>query len=111
MKCPRRSEIGGSVFKLPDEDTWGDDDTCSYCGSTNPDLFMSMCEAGVKLGATDKSYKVYIEGAKFRKFYFMHLSEEQMRRFVDLYNEKPSKIDVDDGRGFYVMPFFMQRKT
>lgn len=38
------------------------------------------------------------------KFYFQHLSEAQMRRFVELLNERKLKID---GGGFYVRPFFI----
>ena len=60
MKCPRRDEMfggaGARVFKLPDEDHWRENNTCSYCGSMNPDEFMAKCEAGIVLGASDKSY-------------------------------------------------------
>lgn len=136
MKCPRRDE--GSPFKFPEKDHWGGDDTCSYCGSFNPDALMARLEKGdVKLVPTDKSYKVYVYnegGEKFKswhsrkcpdvmtcdrqtcehwtkddardqtKFYFMHLSEEQMRRFVDLLNEK--KLKMGEPGHFYVRPYF-----
>lgn len=153
MKCPRRPE---GPFKLPDEDHWDEDDTCSYCGSFNPDTLMKRIEAGeLELGPTDKGYKVYLKvlsGEKLKqryrkdcdckvgqkivenkivdcsaeeiranvkacphwvteerdhgKFYFMHLSEEQMRRFVDLYNEKKLKVGMPGH--FYRLPYFMR---
>lgn len=142
MKCPRRVE--SPSFKVPDEDHYRDDDTCSYCGSLNPDTFMDRLEAGdIEVGPTDKNYKVYVEnrgGACFRmrfrkdcdmgrpgskctgpddcthwhtdernhsKFYFQHLSELQMRLFVELHNDH--KIKIGYPRHFYVLPFFMRR--
>lgn len=67
--CPRRRESGmhlnNSVFKLSgsDLDHWDSQNTCSYCGSLNQITFMEHLEAGdVKLGPTDKNYKVYVEG-------------------------------------------------
>lgn len=117
--CPRCIENGGgpnSPFNPPfnGEMEWADN-SCSYCGSLNPDWLMGRLEAGdVRLGTTDKNYKVYVEndggepiivrGAA--KFYFQHLSQEQMRRFVDLYNEKRIKFQGDFG--FYVLPYFMR---
>lgn len=41
------------------------------------------------------------------KFYFMHFSQEQMQRFVDLYNEK--RLKFSGGFSFYVWPYFMKR--
>ena len=41
------------------------------------------------------------------KFYFQHLTEAQMREFVELHNQK--KLRFDGERGFYVYPFFMRR--
>lgn len=137
MKCPRRDEswVGD---RFPGEDKFSEtDNSCTYCGSLNPDEFMARLEKGdVKLTPTDKGYKVYIEndgGAPFKqtyrtdnlpfegydsknhtwvtrdmtghKFYFRHLSEQQMRRFIELYNEKKIKLEYP-GR-FYVRPFFM----
>lgn len=66
--CPRAIENGGgpdSPFKAPfnGEMAWGDDQTCSYCGSLHPDALMAALEAGtVTLTPTDKSYKVYVDG-------------------------------------------------
>ena len=39
------------------------------------------------------------------KFYFQHLSEAQMRRFVELLNAKKLSLDVPGH--FYVTPFFI----
>lgn len=66
--CPRRSE--GTVFKgLPEHDHYREDDSCSYCGSLNPDIFMERLEAGdVELGPTDKNYKVYVKNAGGKDF-------------------------------------------
>ena len=149
-RCPRRDEMS-SVFKLPSgEDTYRADNTCSYCGSLNPDEFMARVEAGdVELGPTDKDYKVYVanRGGKafsqtYRdcplakveivngqrvttecagpdtcthwvtreidqtKFYWYHLSEDQMRRFVDLMNQK--NINIGCPGHFYTMPYFIK---
>ena len=60
MLCPRREE-GPTSFKLPAEDHWRENETCSFCGSLNPEAFMRHAEAGAKLGPTDKSYKVYVD--------------------------------------------------
>ena len=50
-----------------------EDNTCSHCGSFDPDLLMARLEAGdVELGPTDKSYKVYLRnkgGAPFLQHY------------------------------------------
>lgn len=67
LLCPRRSE---SPFKaIVEGDHWQGDDTCSYCGSLNPETLMARIEKGdIELGSTDKSYKVYVKnkgGAKF----------------------------------------------
>jgi hypothetical protein len=88
-------------------DMWHPDETCSFCGSLNPDKLMRLLEAGtVELGPTDKNYKAYVDielGTK--KFYFVHLSEAQMRRFVELLNERKLKIGYPGH--FYVKPFFI----
>lgn len=46
------------------------------------------------------------ESRKETKFYFMHLSEDQMRRFVEMYNERKLKYVM--GGNLYVMPYFMR---
>jgi hypothetical protein len=111
--CPRAAENGAILSSLKPpfngEMVWRDDDTCSYCGSLNGDILMARIEAGtIFLEGSDKNYKVYIkatdgsEPLKAIKFYFQHLSEEQMKRFVELWNEKCIKHSL------YVMPYFMQ---
>lgn len=74
-QCPRKREnpmLGLSPL-LDGEDTWRADDTCSYCGSLNPDTLMARVEAGdVQLVPTDKSYKVYVRnngGEGFQQTY------------------------------------------
>lgn len=42
------------------------------------------------------------------KFYFQHLSVDQRKRFVDLYNDKTLKLAFPGH--FYVRPFFMVPK-
>lgn len=51
-----------------------------------------------KMSATDQA-----------KFYFMHLSEEQMQKFIDIYNEK--KLHFAFPGYFYVSPYFMRPAT
>jgi hypothetical protein len=102
--CPRRSEHP-AIFRLLSEDTLGA--TCSFCGSLNPDEFMKQAEAGVKLGPTDKNYKVYVN--EHTKFYFQHLTDEQMQKFVELMNAK--KLNIGYPGHFYVLPYFMKPVT
>jgi len=80
--------------------------SCTFCGSLNPDTFMTWVEAGREVGPTDKSYKVYIQGPNGQaKFYFMHLSRDQKQRFVDLYNDRTMNVGYPGD--FYTSPFFM----
>lgn len=61
--CPRRKELGSSSFGVENQDFYLADDTCTYCGSLNQDIFMAHLEkADIRLGPTDKNYKVYVEG-------------------------------------------------
>ena len=131
-ECPRRSENPLVANRFPGPDEWLGDDTCSYCGSLNPDVFMARLEAGdVRLEPTDKNYKVYVAnegGAPFQqqykdavghswmtrqvqtvKFYFQHLSPEQQQRFVELYNSR--KIKLTFPGHFYTLPFFCSVQT
>lgn len=105
MLCPRRDEMVGP-FKLPEQDEWRDG-RCSFCGSIAPDMFLTVAEMGAELGPTDKDYKVYVEGAEHRKFYFQHLDEAGKRHFVELLNAK--KLNIGSPGHFYVLPFFMRR--
>ncbi len=87
---------------------------------------MSRLEQGtIELEPTDKNYKVYVRnshGEDFRqsfmvngalvtssspqaKFYFQHLTVEQCKRFVELYNER--KLQFGYPGDFYVAPFFL----
>ena len=116
-------------------DTWNDrDDTCDFCGSLHPEVFMERLRKGdVSLCPTDKNYKVYIRnkgGEQFKrtyriddlsttdrskwiwttdevnetKFYFEHLSEEHKNEFIAFMNDK--KVSLDYPGYFYRMPFF-----
>lgn len=107
-KCPRREEshFGHTQEELPDY--WRAGNTCSYCGSLDPDVFMRRVEEGsIMIKGSDKNYKVYVEAASGSeplgaiKFYWMHLSEDQQDRFVQLWNEKRVKHSI------YVWPYFM----
>jgi hypothetical protein len=100
--CPRRlNEFG------PWDHTEGQDvpirDRCPFCGSLTGDAFMVRVRAGERLGPTDKSYKVYLDDAKF---YFQHLSEDQRREFFELYRD--GKLNVGYPGRFYVLPFFIR---
>lgn len=108
--CPRRVEDGTHRDDSPlayagsNKDEWRDSNTCPYCGSLNPEEFMQRLELGEdELTPTDKSYKVYI--GKTKKFYFQHLSKEQMIRFVELLNKE--KLRLGYPGYFYTRPFFI----
>lgn len=128
--CPR-----GCETPLRGEAIWGADECCSFCGSLNPNVFMERIENGtLLLEPTNKNYKVYISPHKdsiplkqsvregfqgenpsewnwtlkdvdYGKFYFQHLSDEQMKKFVELLNRKEVKFNLV--RGFTVLPFFI----
>ena len=102
--CPRRMSDWGPWEHKEGLDSVKDD-RCSFCGGLTGDAFMAKLEAGEKLVPTDTSYKAYL-GSAGVKFYFIHLTEAQMRRFVDIYNDGTLKMD----EGFYAFPFFMVRK-
>lgn len=55
--CPRQFEVS---TKTRFHSYWRDDDTCSYCGSLNPDVLFKAIEAGYTIDPTDKNYKIYI---------------------------------------------------
>ena len=62
---------------------------CSHCCSMHPEKFLEMARDGMELGATDKGYKVYVHTpGVFNKFYFYHLSVDQMKEFVQLHNDR-----------------------
>lgn len=115
--CQRRIENGempgpnGEPPRLfPIQDNWRTGEnkhgklTCSYCGSIHPDELFEAIDAGVEIGPTDKTYKIYLEGS-YRKFYFQHFSQGEKQRFIDLLNEK--KIILGYPGYFYVKPYFI----
>jgi hypothetical protein len=119
--CPRRGGEIGPWERGENLDTWDIREQmhkglqarhCSFCGSLHPDDFMRLVKEGWQIGATDKSYKAYLGSPEGRsqetKFYFQHLSVEQRREFVDLYNAKAIRFS---GGGFYRLPFFMVPAT
>lgn len=106
MKCPRRDESFARVSNYPQEDEWGSDRTCSYCGSLDPEIALKLIEEGNEVEPTDKNYKIYIRGANTPsgKCYLPHFSPDQGQKFTELYNEKRMKLAYP-GR-FYVRPYF-----
>jgi len=103
--CPRRIEMP-STFRLAPADTWRDDRGklyCGHCGSLHPLAFMRAVSNGVKLGPTDKSYKVYV--GNDAKFYFQHLSVDDRIVFIELLNAKVPNIG--EPGYFYTRPFFI----
>lgn len=98
--CPRRIEVGMHDADSPlmgageGLDTYstghgliGQPRGCSWCGSMPPDDFMEAVRAGIEIGPTDKSYKLYV-GEHSGKFYTAHLSPEQGHEFWELTKEK-----------------------
>lgn len=63
FECPRSAENG-----QPMDAAWTlDGNTCTYCGSLNPDELMGLLETGeAELSPTDKDYKVYVQRANPR---------------------------------------------
>jgi hypothetical protein len=97
---------------------------CSFCGSLHPEKFLGLIAEGWVVEPTDKTYKAYlsevltgpervaIPGEPLppvycgrAKFYYQHFSDEQMQRFVDLYNDNTMRLGHPGY--FYRMPFFM----
>jgi hypothetical protein len=115
MRCDRRGPHNpDSPFVYdqddsPTPDYWRERDgrqVCSYCGSMHPDAFMEGARTGVEICPTDKSYKAYFDPRRSHaKFYFQHLSEEQMQEFIDLLNQK--KMNIAEPGYFYSRPFFI----
>lgn len=113
--CPRRKETGHDRGDSPfvgsgqNLDKYRDDNTCSYCGSLNPELFIALLwQDNVTIGTTDKNYKIYLKSPELKmscpKFYFQHFTKEQIDSFIDLMNTNRLKFESDIG--FYVLPFF-----
>ena len=68
-----------------------------------PDKDANPCNDG-----PDKCTHWVTKETNHTKFYFQHLSEHQMERFIELLNAK--KLKFQGGYGFYVLPFFCTRK-
>lgn len=108
--CPRGAESGqvGESF-------WRTNDTCHYCGSLNPTLFLERLQADdVRIIPTDKDYKVYVEATGgeslgYAKFYFQHFSSKQQKQFIELLNA--GRVKFGEPGHFYVDPFFIARKV
>lgn len=114
--CPRRKETSNQALR---SDTWVvmDDPAhpgainngmpaCSFCGSLNPEFLLEKIKELWTVGPTDKNYKIYLTGpaGESGKFYFMHLSEEQIIEFTDLYNTR--RMLVGHPGVFYSKPYF-----
>lgn len=100
--CPRRSDGIGVYSDLTDSDRWTNEH-CSWCGSMQPEAFLDQASHSVKLGPTDKDYKVYVGDDKF---YFQHLNSDQKDAFIVLLNT--SKLNLGYPGEFYVLPFFIE---
>lgn len=102
--CLRRNE---SFHPLPDEpkdefNDWG----CSYCGSVSQEQFLKFVEDGGEVEPTDKNYKAYCRGVGSGKFYFQHLDEAGIEKFIQLHNSKTMKFAYPGY--FYVRPYFVK---
>lgn len=105
-------------FRCPDSSSgsvsyWRVNNTCNYCGSWHPDLFMAALEnQTIELIPTDKSYKVGINGLDSKidaiKFYWYHLSADQQHQFIKLYNQKGKILLAYPGH-LYQPPFFCKQ--
>ncbi len=94
--------------RIENQDSWREDQTCTFCGGLDPDYLLDCIDAGIaELTPTDKSYKVYaqVEG-KFYKVYFQHFDISQQDEFLHFYNEKPRKFKIGYPGYLYVEPFF-----
>lgn len=113
--CPRRAENYAVVDEMLDGwETRGDTLLfCTYCGSIQPNMLLSLMTVGCELGPTDKNYKVYVKNNErhLGKAYFQHFTIEDMERFIELMNIKPSTFTIGLPGHFYVMPFFMRMEV
>lgn len=100
--CRRRSENPIEPKYRDDLDWWREDNTCSYCGSLNPDEVIRLIEAGSQVTPTDKNYKIYLGDRK--KVYFQHFAQSHVDRFIELYNAK--KMRIAEPGYFYTRPYF-----
>lgn len=68
--CPRRIEDGRADASSPfvgsgqNLDSWQNREgnkVCNYCGSIQPAKVFEAIDAGMPIGTTDKSYKIYVD--------------------------------------------------
>ncbi|MFE0472536.1 hypothetical protein ACFW2V_13070 [Streptomyces sp. NPDC058947] len=97
---------------------------CSFCGSLHPEKFLELIAEGWVVEPTDKTYKAYLGEVLHgperiampgeplppircgrAKFYYQHFTEDQMQKFVDLYNNNTMRLGYPGY--FYQLPFFM----
>jgi hypothetical protein len=77
-----------------------------------PSEMLDGIRAGWVIVPTDKPYKVYVrqpEHSSQNKAYLQHLSEDQKRDFIGLYNDRT--MQLGEPGYFYTMPFFMRPIT
>ncbi len=90
---------------------------CSRCGRTAQELTFAdhpelLADAqaygrGEQLDGSDQRHWTWTtREIEQTKFYFQHLSEEQMRRFIELLNGKKLKLDFPGH--FYRLPYFIR---
>lgn len=118
------AELGGTDknYKLYVSLPYERPDELVVAMSTNEQLTPEQVERGGYLPVTDEArarwrlwdgatfYKLRPHGPRrHTKFYFQHFSEEQQRRFVDLFNAK--RLRFASGDGLYVLPFFMRKAS
>lgn len=132
--CPRRMMEFGPWEHEEGLDSWMESPRregeltpfCSFCGSLHPGKFLELVGAGWCIEPTDKTYKAYLnqvfagvethaepgrplpvlEQHTRSKFYYQHLTSEQQRQFIALYNE--GRMRLAQPGHFYVLPFFMR---
>jgi hypothetical protein len=111
FSCPRRFGLSANseLCAYPMDDHWGEDNTCSHCGSLNPVKALELIETGTKVTPTDKKYKIYLEYGKhnMQKFYFPHFNQEQLQQFAKLYLEQKIRMNGDFYSG---LPFKFEMK-
>ena len=108
ITCPRRMHEWGPWQHEEGHDSWRADNTCSFCGSLNPQEVLGGIKAdNITLEPTDKNYKVYVQSPtrSGKKCYFQHFSKEQQAEFIELLNAR--KIKFATPGFFYVKPFFI----
>lgn len=111
--CPRRNELGlgaGRIHRLPREDWWESDNTCSFCGGLKPEVALQFLQDGGTVTPTDKNYKMYVQHPDCKsptgKTYFQHFTEENKHEFIQMLNAGGVKFATPGY--FYRLPFFIR---